>query len=413
RCWDGTGCVDEYTEHDYTDATGDTTHYVCNNGDWGGGVETKYDWYNNTDAAAIDYCVNPYSCVCSSNEDDDTFCAPEGDYYQAGCTLTADFFKDDHFCEAINPQDTNGDGIIDDADSSRWTSRTKFLAFQLMEIAKDKGTDYTLFCDNYTDTLNNYVDVNAIAEDINSFCILSQDDAVTIGVTFNSDDNENPMTVDANNLLFEGSTAFVNQIIDNDDIDFSSCDNAINADQSIYRFGAFFSCNGATTQGWYNNVMNAFIYSKEGLTDYSGTILPYSDTAIGDDQTIFDDKKKEITDYIDSNTLENPAGDELNNDEANYFQGFDYVEDYNKIYYSENAGTTTVGFEDVKYQEGYGNRYFLGVVYDGLNIDCNQVYAPYETTWTIFCDSTAGIVLERSPTGSAYWNSLTAAVRMG
>ncbi|MBI5697114.1 MAG: hypothetical protein HZC29_01125, partial [Thaumarchaeota archaeon] len=151
RCWDGTGCVDEYTEHDYTDATGDTTHYVCNNGDWGGGVETKYDWYNNTDAAAIDYCVNPYSCVCSSNEDDDTFCAPEGDYYQAGCTLTADFFKDDHFCEAINPQDTNGDGIIDDADSSRWTSRTKFLAFQLMEIAKDKGTDYTLFCDNYTD----------------------------------------------------------------------------------------------------------------------------------------------------------------------------------------------------------------------------------------------------------------------
>lgn len=419
RCWDGTACVDEYTEYTYDvdedaeESDADDEHYICHNGDWGGQIETKYDWYHNTDAAAIDYCVYPYSCVCSSNEEDETFCVEEGEYYEAGCTLTADFFKNDHFCEAINPQDTDGDGVIDDADSSVWTSRTKFLAFQLMEVAKNKGTDYTLFCDKYTNTLNNYVNVEAIEEDINSFCVLSQDDAVTIGVTFNSDDTTQPMTVDADNLLFEGSTAFVDQILDNDNLDFTTCDNAISADQAEYRFGAFYSCDGTTTQGWYNSVMNSFIYSKDGLNDYSGTTLPYEDDAIEDDQEIFDEKKKQITDYMNSNTLENPAGDELNGDTLNYFAGFDYAEDYNKLYYSENTGTTTFGFEDVKYQEDYDNRYFLGVIYDGISVDCDQVYAPYESTWTIFCDSDAGIVLERSTSGSEYWNSLTAAVRMG
>lgn len=408
RCWDGTSCVDEYTEHDYTDATGETQHYICNNGDWGGGVETKYDWYNNTDAAAIDYCVNPYSCVCSSNEDDETFCVEEGDYYEAGCTLKPDFFKNDHFCEAINPQDTDGNGIIDDADSSRWTSRTKFLAFQLMQIAEAKTTDYTLFCDKYTDTLNNYVDVEAIAEKINSFCILKQDDAVTIGVTFNSDDNEEPMTVDANSLLFEGSTAFITQILGQNDI--SSCDTAVNT-PAADRFGDYYSCDGSTAKYWYNNVTKTFIYSKDGL-EYTGA-LPYPE--IGTYQNMLDDKKKQITDYIDGNTLKNPAGNELNGAAINYFAGFDYVEDYNKLYldYDATADTITVGFEDVKYLDGHGNRYFLGVIYDGLNIDCSQVYAPYETTATIFCDTDAGIVLEESPTGSAYWNSLTAAVRMG
>ncbi len=403
RCWDGTQCVDEYTDYAYDyDSDGEEEHYICNDGSWGGEVETKYDWYHNTDAAAIDYCVNPYACVCSSNEDDETFCVEEGTYYEAGCTLTMDFYKDDHFCEAL---DTNSDGDFTDndatnQDSSRWTSRTKLLAFQLLDIAQSKATDFTLFCDKYSNLLNNYVDVEAIAKDINSFCVLNQDNEVTIGVTFNSDDVEEPMTVNANELLFEGSNALIVDILDEDDVD--DCDTAITATQTE-RFGEYYSCDGSTQKYWYNNLLKSFIYSKDGLT--SSATLSYPDTNTY--QELLDTTKKTIVDYINSNTLKNPNGDELNDD----FEAFNYLEDYNRIYYSEQSGTTITGVEETKYNGESGNRYYLGVTYNGMTIDCNQIYAPYETTATIFCDSDAGIVLERSTTGSEYWNSLTAAVR--
>lgn len=398
RCWNGDECVDEHTPYDYdTDADGEEEHYLCSEGQWTGELETKYDWYYNTDGAAINYCPESYSCVCSSNEDDETFCTANDAYVEGGCTLEQDFYTGDHFCEAY----TNTDGI----DSSRWTSRTKLLAFQLMDIAEAEATDYTLFCDNYTNSLNTWVTVEPIAEDINSFCVLSQNDEITIGVTFNSDDEDEPMTVDVEKLLF-GTNGFLSNILDVEDMeDREDCDAALAEDQSTYRFGKYYSCDGKTKKIFYNSKLKALIYSK----DRTGTTtLDYPTDDFTSYQTSFDYYRQTILDHLASETIENPAGDPLIED----FASFEHVQDYNRIYYAENSGTSVFGFEDLKYDGETGNRWYLGVVYDGITIDCDQIYAPYETTLKIYCSSDAGIVLERSTTGSEYWNSLTAALRL-
>ena len=43
----------------------------------------------------------------------------------------------------------------------------------------------------------------------------------------------------------------------------------------------------------------------------------------------------------------------------------------------------------------------MAILYDGPTLDCDQVYAPYGEEDVIHCDSTNGIVLERSPEGSS------------
>jgi hypothetical protein len=372
-CWDGAQCVDEYTEHTYN-VDDEEVVSVCHQGTWTGPLETKYDWYYNTDGAAVDYCVDSFSCICSSNEEDDTYCAPEGEYFTAGCTLEPNFYVNDHLCEQTT-------------DSSRWTSRTKLLAFQLMQIAE--GTEYVLFCDAYSNTLNNYVDVASIAEDINSFCVLKQDNTVTIGVTFNSGDAEQPMAVDADDILFRGSNAFVDII----DEDISDCD-AIEATQTQI-YGEYFSCDSSNNL-FYNNVLNSLIYSKDGLTT-----VPYI-TNMNAYQTEFDAYKATMTNYIAANDITNLANNNLNDE----FEAFNNIQDYNTIYYNTDG---IFGFQEIKYTEDAGNRYFMGIVYTGMTPDCSQVYAPYETTELISCVD--GIVLERSTSSSEYWTSLTAGLR--
>jgi hypothetical protein len=411
RCWDGASCVEEHTKYSYDDDSDEETEDVisiCYNGDWTGTLETKYDWYHNTDAAAIDYCVNAYACVCSTEEDDNTFCTENEEYVVAGCTLTVDFYKDDHFCEAINPTDTDGDGVYA-ADSSRWTSRTKFLAFQMIQIAQDVGSEFTLFCDQYSDTLNNYVDVESIAEDINSFCILSQDSDVTISVTFNSDDEDQPMTIDAEQveeLLFEGSNAFVTDILGDEDVE--TCSSATSYTSSERFFGEFYSCDAATEHVFYNNVLNAIIYNENGL---GTTLLNYPDTDAM--QELLDGTsgvKTTITTYIDTtddDELVNPAGDEIKEN----FAGFSTVEDYSSLYYSTENSATIIGFEDIKYDGESDNRYYMGVLYSGITLNCDQIYAPYDSALNIHCNSDTGIILERSTEGSEFWRSLTAGIR--
>ena len=406
RCWDGTACVDEYTEYTYDDDGSEDTEdivSICSNGQWSGEVETKYDWYHNTDAAAIDYCVNEYACVCSTEEDDSTFCTENEEYVVAGCTLEENFYKDDHFCEAV---DTEEDGTYD---TSRWTSRTKFLAFQMIQIAEDVGSEFTLFCDQYSDALNNYVDVEAIAEDINSFCILSQDGEVTIGVTFNSDDEDEPMTIaaeDVEELLFSGSNAFVTDILGIDDDEIKTC-TAATGYPSSERFGVFYSCDGATKKVFYNTVLNAVIYSEN---DVGTTLLTAPD--IDEMQTILKAAKTTITTHIDTtddDELVNPAGDKIKDN----FAGFSTIEDYSSFYYSTENSATIIGFEDIKYDGESDNRYYMGVLYSGITLDCDQIYAPYDRALNIYCsyNGGTGIILERSTEGSEFWSSLTAGIR--
>ncbi|MFA6888635.1 MAG: hypothetical protein WC254_04010 [Candidatus Woesearchaeota archaeon] len=381
-CWNGTSCVDEYTPYSY-DTDGDSeedTVSICHEGIWSGPLETKYDWYHNTDAAAIDYCIDSFACVCSSEEEDDTFCAPEGTYFYEGCTLTQNFYKNDHLCEA-------------DATSSQWTSRTKLLAFQMMDLAV---SDYAIFCDAYSNTLNNYVNVEPIADKINSFCVLKKGNDVTVGVTLNSEDDEEPMTIDEDLLTDSFSTIF------DQDID---CTNAFNYN-SPYAFGEYYLCDTDNPNTIFYNVnMSALIYINN---TYTATTLPYP--IMSTYQTLFDSYKTQIITYIDGeyDTIDNPDGTPI----ADKFAGFSNVADYNRIYY--NTASNIFGFEEIKYDEGDSeNKYYLGVVYDTtiVSLNCDQIYAPYESGLNIHCNSDNGIVLERSTDGSDYWTSLTAGMR--
>ncbi len=409
-CWDGDECVSETTIYTYgADEDGDSIGdevAICSAGAWQYPTEPKYDWYHNTDAEAVTYCAYPYACVCSSNEDDNTFCTENDAYIKAGCTLVEDFYKEDHFCEA---QNTDGDT---NADASRWTSRTKFLAFQLLEIAQIEGMDFTLFCDRYTDAINNYANLEPVEDDINSVCVLEQEGKITLGLTLNSENDDEPMNINTKELLFDsGSKSIVPNILEEDAVD--NCDDAISY-TSTKRFGEFYSCAKSTTT-WYNNNLNALIYSKDGL-DYK-TLIDYFDTESESWQDTFDDYKyiitTHITDAADAGTLVNPDTTPL----SPYFAEFNNVQDYSSLYYNyvAAAGNTIFGFQEIKYSENAGdNRYYTAVLYNGYALDCDQVYAPYDTALPVYCNSDAGIgiVLERSTTGSEYWTDLTAAIRI-
>jgi len=81
------------------------------------------------------------------------------------------------------------------------------------------------------------------------------------------------------------------------------------------------------------------------------------------------------------------------------------------LYYSTENSATIICFEDIKYDGESDNRYYMGVLYSGITLNCDQIYAPYDSALNIHCNSDTGIILERSTEGSEFWRSLTAGIR--
>jgi hypothetical protein len=431
-CWDGDECVEATTEHYYGGNDDDVLDEgesvaICSEGTWQLDVPDKYDWYYNTDVEAISYCANQFSCVCSSNDDDDTYCTDgvyedtdgfEVSYIEGGCTTVKDFFKDDHLCES-DAVDSNGDGTYE----GLWTSRTKHLAFQMLEIATNVGTDFTLYCDEYENAVNNYEQMSDV-DSINNVCILSQGDETLFGVTFNWDDDENAMVINEEtlaDLLEEGSDGLLDDALQ---AEVTDCSDALEQSHS-YNFGNFLACESSTTV-YYNEIIDAVIYAKDEMNSaaYSSSstlYYPGENSGINFQTDILDTYQSTIWDtYITSGSYNILNPDETDLYDEGYFDPFEYVADYNTLYYSydtrSGSAKSIFGFEEIKYSEsGDDNRYFMGLVYNGYDLDCDQIYAPYETTWTINCNadvSGQGIILERSTSGSEHWNDLTAAVRV-
>src|SRR3989338_508358 len=121
-CTEGASCV-------YNGRCNLTKSYVqtdgnlrqCLLGNWSESKIEKKDWENKTGYCPVDDCY--YSSECFK----------EGEFLLSG---------GDHYCE-----------------KGAWTTRTKLLATQLLNIVSADDTyidDYTLFCDSYKDTLNYY-----------------------------------------------------------------------------------------------------------------------------------------------------------------------------------------------------------------------------------------------------------------
>jgi hypothetical protein len=428
-CWDGNECLDEYSIYRYgndddKDGVGDDAA-ICASGSWKTNVDPKYDWYYNTDTEAIDYCAYDYACVCSSNTEDDTFCTENEDYIAGGCTTEEDFYKNDHLCEATGT-DSNNDTILDTIDGAHWTSRTKILAFHLLEIANNVGTDFTLFCDSYENAVNNYEQISDV-DNINNVCILQQDGQTIFAVTLNWEDDTLPTYISEEalaDILEGGSDSLLDDALNSDVTDCSSTlGKTLN-----YRFGDFYACDTSSKTTWYNDEINALIYAKDGINSaaYTGSLLYYPGEKTKTDwQQEFDDHHTMLWDtYLSSGNYDILTPDEVTDlYGSRYFDGFEHIQDYNTIYYryDTSSGTTQeiFGFEELKYSQfGDETRYFMGVIYDGYDLDCEQVYAPYSSQWAINCgediklqSGVFDIVLERNPVRSDHWNDLTAAIR--
>jgi len=171
----------------------------------------------------------------------------------------------DHYCE-------NGE----------WTSKTKFVALQLLEMAEDN--DYVLFCDSAVNTLNN---PDPFPENTNNFCVLTYDNKVIFGTSLNRQQEEED--------TFSALTEFLNLI------DVENCDNAISDDGGD---GRYLKCNN-NDKVFYNKKTQSIIYIKQGST--AGTLNPIT-SIINSIKDTFNSIINSIKNKIDKGEIRAPAG---------------------------------------------------------------------------------------------------------
>ena len=147
-CWDGSRCVADQTKHNYEllpkYSTSPTEGFRCISGEW-----KNSSIKLNPDASDAGFCAEESQCFYSKD---------------VGCMENKTYLVDD-FC-----------------DNGQWSSRTKMIALQMLG-AVSPSSNYTLFCDNYKRSLNEYsypvtdAQGQASAEDrmssnVNNFCVL-------------------------------------------------------------------------------------------------------------------------------------------------------------------------------------------------------------------------------------------------
>ena len=123
------------------------------------------------------------------------------------------------------------EGKDDYCEDGKWTSRTKFVALQLIAMAETVAeNDYVIFCDSAVNALN----VNP-PSGTNNFCVLTYgDNKVVFGTSLNSDIGSN---------------------------EFSELIGATNC--NVADDGQYHVCDG--NKAWYNEKIQSIIYSNEEI----------------------------------------------------------------------------------------------------------------------------------------------------
>ncbi len=203
---------------DPTSANGADKTKRCIDGDWKDAIERL-----TPDGKLSGYCPRDDQCLVNPIGDFDDNDNPDGD---PQCITDAQFVEDD-YCE-------NGE----------WSSRTKFVALQLIDIAKEN--DYIIFCDNAENSLNTLryligdkLAENFVSEEIaNNFCVLIYNNNVIIGTSLDS-------PIEEDNTFLKS-------------ISVGNCDDALIDD------GQYHKCN--IENAWYNNNTQSIIYSKQTVS---------------------------------------------------------------------------------------------------------------------------------------------------
>ncbi|MEK7814081.1 MAG: hypothetical protein AAB296_09995 [Candidatus Desantisbacteria bacterium] len=222
-CWNGSLCIGNQANNPTSQPI---NNYRCINGDWQP-AQLKLT----PDGQGSGYCPEQSQCLVNPSPN-----------ANPRCIQNTEFIDDsDNYCE-------NGN----------WTSRTKFVALQLIDISKTGN--FVVFCDTPENTLNNlnYLVQGQIAgsivttENTNNFCTLIFNGKVLIGTSLNK-----PVA---------DVTPFLSII------GVSNCNSALIND------GQYHACSGSN-RVWYNQKLNSIIYSNQsftiGTTDFLGTFINF------------------------------------------------------------------------------------------------------------------------------------------
>ncbi|MDP3765005.1 MAG: hypothetical protein Q8R04_00680 [Nanoarchaeota archaeon] len=221
ECWDGEKCIDNQRGDPLAQPTGNNSR--CIDGEW---TESEVKVSIGEDTSG--YCPKKTQCLANVfGRDEKAQCFESGQYIS------------DNYCE---------DG--------QWSTRTKLLALKLLKLKSD---DFTLFCDNRENTLNNLqylTESNEIVANIltniqtNNFCVLKTGSTIIAASSINKNLEEVP----ENTLNIFGIT---------------SCDDALIDD------GQYHSCD-ATNKVWFNKQLKSFVYSSTAITVPSEQESPIS-----------------------------------------------------------------------------------------------------------------------------------------
>jgi hypothetical protein len=369
-CWNGKKCVSsestfelfnsQWGEFDGNVNPGKEV-YRCRNGTWNGPLQVQYDW--NFDNEHPGFCIDSTQCYCTE--------CPVGSH-DNGCTKTPGFFTGDHFCE-----------------NRVWTSRTKLLAIELMQLAG--SNEFTLFCDKYDKSINYFEPLKQIPEKVNNFCVINYSGTVILGVTFNPD-GVYPAALDINAVLTDQTNGFAHVMLDDD---IENCDNAV-TNAATGSYGSYKRCMNANDKYWYNNKTETLLYSKTGLAG-DEFLQPNQSTTL-------DTQFATIRAYIDANAAATSVSnlDTLKN-----------ARNFNRIYVSRDGGSTVFAVNEGRYDDALDQvRYFLGASYAGVSgIDCAGITRAYPTAQCGTTGSTVVVLAKNADENFKYWTDLSAKLR--
>ncbi|MBI2208024.1 hypothetical protein HYU50_00860 [Candidatus Woesearchaeota archaeon] len=227
-CWDGAQCIQNQRNKPNAPAV---NGFRCVDGNW---VNASLNF--NPEGTG-GFCPESDQCFVNPSGNPDDNNQPDKNPV---CITNEQFIKDD-YCE-------NG----------QWTSRTKFVALQLIDIAKT--SDFIAFCDTSENTLNNlnYLIQGQLAgslvtsENNNNFCTLVFNDGVFIGTSLNK------------------PVADIGPFLKTIGVD--DCNPALIND------GQYHACD-SSNKVWYNQKLNSIIYSKQfftiGTTNFLDTFISF------------------------------------------------------------------------------------------------------------------------------------------
>jgi hypothetical protein len=364
-CWDGSACIENQADDSSQPVY---ENYRCINGQWQES-EIKYNW----DKSLSGFCPSDQQCLVDSMGNPENNNNPETFFTDPPMCIDDGQFIGPYYC-----------------DNGNWTTRTKLIALQLLELANSESpTDYTLFCDNFKDTLNhyNYPSLSGPITDyiggscyidkveipcVNEFCVLLYDNKVAFGTSLNMDIND---TSKSFLLVFDQDPAHCNSYLNNNG-NFDLCGNNI----------------------WYNHDVQSVIYSSDSLASISW------DTAF---MNYLKSPLNTIINFIMSYVHGKP-------DDYSFIANTNLLD---RLYAVRRGSKSSfVVMEENKYENGVYKDY-VGVKYDSFSFDVCELVTMYDETASCFKqDSVYYIASQRIGSETSLlmnaWKDLTAKLRI-